>query len=167
MYGILQVLTGGEDMKRKKTRKTYVSGLIRSWQNRFALLKKTSREAGATFMEVLVTIAIIAILMTTIGLAVVPFIAKSQESVAESNIETFKTALTAYYTMNFEYPDDTEWKTAIQPFLEVDAIPLDPWGNEYIYEKPGPNDLSYGIYSKGPDGTEGNDDDITSWTTTQ
>jgi hypothetical protein len=31
--------------------------------------------------------------------------------------------------------------------------------------KPGPNELPYGISSMGPDGIEGNEDDITSWTT--
>ena len=150
-------------MKRKKTIRKYVSGIISRWNKRLALLKKTSVESGATFMEVLVTIAIIAILMTTIGLAVVPFIGKSQDSVARSNIQTFKVAITAYYTMNYEYPDDTQWEDAIKPFLQGEEIPLDPWDNEYIYVKPGPDERDYGITSMGPDETEGTDDDINSW----
>ena len=148
-------------MKRKKTKKDL--SFFRRWKKTLTLLKKTNRESGATFMEVLVTIAIIAILMTTIGLAVVPFLSKSQVSVAQTNIKTIETALTAYFTMNYEYPDDTEWKAAVAPFLQGGKVPPDPWKNEYIYIKPGPDDLAYGISSAGEDGIEGNEDDINSW----
>ena len=149
-------------MKRKKSKNKHQSFLSR-WQQRLSLLKKTNRESGATFMEVLVTIAIIAILMTTIGLAVVPFIGGAQESVAKTNIKTIETALMAYYAQNFEYPEDSDWKSAVQPLIDGGEIPLDPWNNEYVYEKPGPNDLAYGISSAGKDGIMGNDDDIKSW----
>ncbi|MBN2443101.1 MAG: type II secretion system protein GspG [Spirochaetales bacterium] len=150
-------------MNKKDSNRKYPSQLLKRWKQKRALLKKRNRESGATFMEVLVTIAIIAILMTTIGLAVVPFLGQSQISVAKTNIKTIETALTAYFTMNYEYPDDSEWKEAIKPFIQKNEIPPDPWKNEYIYVKPGPDDLDYGISSAGPDGIQGNEDDINSW----
>jgi general secretion pathway protein G len=46
----------------------------------------------------------------------------------------------------------------------VKEVPLDPWGNDYIYESPGKvNTGSYDISSAGPDGQPGNEDDITNW----
>ena len=43
-------------------------------------------------------------------------------------------------------------------------IPLDPWGHSYIYVCPGKHNPSgYDLYSAGPDGREGNEDDITNW----
>jgi general secretion pathway protein G len=150
-------------MNKNNSNCKYPSSFFKRWKQKLALLKKTNRESGATFMEVLVTIAIIAILMTTIGLAVVPFLGKSQISVAKTNIKTIETALTAYFTMNYEYPDESEWKEAVIPFLQKKEVPLDPWKNEYIYVKPGPDGLDYGISSAGPDGIQGNEDDINSW----
>lgn len=40
----------------------------------------------------------------------------------------------------------------------------DPWGNEYQYKSPGDfNSDAYDLWSKGPDGQDGTDDDITNW----
>ncbi len=40
----------------------------------------------------------------------------------------------------------------------------DPWGNEYQYKNPGEfNEDSYDLYSMGPDGEDGTDDDIGNW----
>jgi general secretion pathway protein G len=48
------------------------------------------------------------------------------------------------------------------PYLE--QIPIDPWGDNYIYEFPGKhNPSSYDLLSAGPDGKEGTDDDIGNW----
>jgi len=42
----------------------------------------------------------------------------------------------------------------------------DPWTNPYLYSYPGKhNQNSYDLYSVGPDGKEGTDDDIGNWTT--
>src|SRR5262249_53409131 len=51
------------------------------------------------------------------------------------------------------------------PYLKSEAvIPSDPWGNPYIYKCPGRhNRNSYDLYSMGPDGREGTDDDVTNW----
>jgi general secretion pathway protein G len=149
-------------MKQKKLKKLHPFFLPKKDEQKRTQRKKTDPESGATFMEVLVTIAIIAILMTTIGLAVAPFIGNAQESAAKQDINAIKVALTAYFTSNYEYPDESDWKEAIRPFLTED-IKLDPWGNEYKYMKPGPDDIEFGVYSAGKDKIPENEDDITSW----
>jgi general secretion pathway protein G len=48
----------------------------------------------------------------------------------------------------------------------MESIPPDPWGNEYQYAYPGEaNPNSYDIWSYGPDGSSGTDDDIGNWGT--
>ena len=42
--------------------------------------------------------------------------------------------------------------------------PLDPWGEAYQYRSPGTHNKSgYDLFSKGPDKTEGTEDDIGNW----
>jgi general secretion pathway protein G len=53
-------------------------------------------------------------------------------------------------------PKPKKWKKYL------DIIPMDPWGNDYVYIQPGTH-KDFDLYSWGPDGVEGNEDDITSW----
>jgi general secretion pathway protein G len=46
----------------------------------------------------------------------------------------------------------------------LDSIPLDPWQHPYVYECPGKHRTnSYDLFSMGPDGRAGTDDDIVNW----
>jgi general secretion pathway protein G len=48
------------------------------------------------------------------------------------------------------------------PYL--DKLPVDPWGSKYIYEYPGRHNTNgYDLFSAGPDGKAGTDDDIGNW----
>ena len=61
-----------------------------------------------------------------------------------------------------EQPSNAEeWQ---EPYLKTD-VPKDQWGNEYVYRYPGQrNKYGYDLYSYGPDGKQGGDDDIVNWT---
>ena len=49
------------------------------------------------------------------------------------------------------------------PYLQK-GIPLDPWGNDYVYEYPGRYNIDgYDLMSMGPDRKIGGDDDIVNW----
>jgi general secretion pathway protein G len=46
----------------------------------------------------------------------------------------------------------------------IKRVPLDPWGNPYVYIRPGiHNTEDYDLYSLGPDGAESGGDDIVNW----
>ena len=48
------------------------------------------------------------------------------------------------------------------PYIKKDA--KDPWDNPYVYKSPGEHNTdSYDLSSKGKDGIEGTEDDITNW----
>jgi general secretion pathway protein G len=48
------------------------------------------------------------------------------------------------------------------PYLKK-APPNDPWGKPYSYRCPSTHGVDYDLYSFGPDGIDGNEDDIGNW----
>lgn len=139
-----------------------------------ARARKTTAQRGFTLIELLLVLVILG----TLAAIVVPkFAGRSEQAritAAQSQIATFGTALDAYEVDNGSYPkslqdlviqpsDASNWRG---PYLKTTDIPLDPWGNPYVYEYPGRHNPSgYDLYSLGPDKREGSDDDITSWQT--
>ena len=101
----------------------------------------------------------------------------AKPSAAMTQISTFKTALDGFEADNGFYPN---WKNGLMdliqapsnapnwrgPYLQADRIPLDPWDNPYIYVCPGRhNRKGFDLWSAGPDGRFGTEDDIVNWTT--
>ncbi len=93
----------------------------------------------------------------------------------QNQIDTFKTALSVYELDNGVFPSTEQglqvlivqpsgvqnWKG---PYLDPPVIRPDPWGYAFIYKYPGvkvPD--AYDLYSPGPNGCEGDDDDIGNW----
>jgi general secretion pathway protein G len=148
------------DNKNKNNKRK--QNFLKKLNKHLAFLKKRNPETGTTFVEVLVTISIIAILMTTITIAILPWIGKANETKAKQHIGTFKTAIQMYLAEYKKYPEQSEGLDVLKPYIQDSKIPKDPWGHEYVYMVPGPEGLDYGIISYGPNGVE-DDDDITSW----
>lgn len=134
-----------------------------------------SARAGFTLVEMLLVLVILA----TLAAVVVPkFAGRSQqakETATKSQIASFEMALDAFEVDNGYYPtggdglqelieapsNASDWRG---PYLKKPTIPLDPWANEYVYAYPGnENPDGYDLFSLGPDGREGGDDDITNW----
>ena len=141
--------------------------------------KIENSEDGWTFIETMITIAIILILSATVGYSIIKYVDKARCATARTQIDSFCVALETYYVDCGNYPTQEQglnslWtKPTIEPVPKnwdgpylYKAIPSDPWGNPYDYEVPGYGGLPYGIRSFGSDGYEGgegNDADITSW----
>ena len=50
------------------------------------------------------------------------------------------------------------------PYIKDGSKLKDAWGNDLVYESPGQyNENTYDLSSTGPNGQEGDDDDITNW----
>lgn len=133
--------------------------------------------AGFTLVELLLVLVILG----TLAAIVLPKFAGRTEqariTAARTQLATFATALDAFEVDNGYYPkgsdglkdlilqprDAPNWKG---PYLRATEIPLDPWGNPYVYECPGRhNPNGYDLMSMGPDGRAGTEDDITNWDT--
>jgi general secretion pathway protein G len=140
---------------------------------------RSSREAGWTFMETVIVLAIILILTATVGFMAVRYVSTAKTAAARTQIESFRLALAQYYLDCGAYPSQSEGLAALRqkpgagaverkwkgPYMEK-APPKDPWGNEYRYESPGPDGSEFSVSSLGADGIEGGegkDADIGGW----
>ncbi|PHS14024.1 MAG: type II secretion system protein GspG [Blastopirellula sp.] len=127
------------------------------------------RRSGFTLIEVLLVLVILVILGSFAGLAI--FAAQKQALVKQAKVQvlSFEGAIDFYkLNMNIppqslqdliEQPADAKSGKWQGPYLTVKEIPKDPWENDYEYEV---NGAEYNIWSIGPDGSSGTDDDISS-----
>jgi general secretion pathway protein G len=138
------------------------------------------RRGGFTLIEILVVIAVIAVLAALVAPNVFRHVGTAKDAAARSQIEMLGAALDAYRLDNGRYPSSDQGLEALweEPTLEPrpanwrgpylrKAVPLDPWGNPYVYLSPGEvNQRGYDLVSLGADGQpggEGEDADVTSY----
>ena len=135
---------------------------------------------GFTLIEMLVVIAVIAVLAAVVSPMVFRNVGDAKSTAARAQIETFGLALDAYRLDNDYYPSTAQGLAALMrrpegnppargwrgPYLRRE-VPLDPWDRAYLYRSPGDSSpASFDLYSLGRDGQsggEGEDADIVSW----
>ena len=137
-------------------------------------IQKTQLRRAFTLVEILLVVVIIGILAAL----VIPRIAGSSERARVTAATTdinggIKSALGQYEVDNGFYPKSLQdlivapgnAKNWHGPYFDPPKLPMDPWGNNYVYYYPGKhNASSYDLLSVGPDAKEGTDDDIGNWT---
>ncbi len=152
---------------------------MESWvehNKRQSLRRRAHLECGGfTLIELLLVLVILAALA---AIVTPRFAGRSQEAkitAARTQISYFEVALDTFEIDVGRYPTTVEDLRAlvVRPASDADGwrkpyvkgnIPLDPWGNEYIYRYPGQyNADGYDLSSYGPDGKLGGDDDIKNW----
>jgi general secretion pathway protein G len=129
-----------------------------------------AQRRGFTLIEILLVMTIIAILAAIVIPKMVGRSEQARQTAAHADLSSIKTALAAYEVDSGGYPKSLQdliqqpgnAKNWHGPYLE--NLPQDPWGNPYVYTFPGRhNPNGFDIYSAGPDGKAGNDDDIGNW----
>lgn len=135
----------------------------------------TSRAtAGFTLVEILVVITIMAILATVVAVNVAHHPGKAKVAAAEMQLKILKTALNVYRSEQGQLPTLQQGLEALvaEPtipplaerypqdgYLDSSKLPVDPWGNEYIYLVPGRTGRSFELLCYGSDGEPGGIDD--------
>lgn len=139
-------------------------------------MQQRARQGGFTLIEILVVIAILAIL----GALVVPKIMSRPDEArvvaAKQDVGALVQALKLYKLDNGIYPSTEQGLKALveKPTAGqipgnwksyLDKLPRDPWGHDYVFLNPGIKGdidvMSYG--ADGQAGGEGHDADIGSW----
>jgi general secretion pathway protein G len=140
------------------------------------------RNSGFTLVELLVVIAILGVLAGTVTIALVKHLDYAKVERAKVDIKNLSSALKMFQIHVGDYPSVSDGLRALLtepvsvagqgkwkgPYIEDTSVPKDPWGNEYIYTKPGQENRDFDITSYGKDGAaggEGVNADITSYDT--
>jgi general secretion pathway protein G len=135
-----------------------------------------SSEQGYTLLELLVVLAIIALLVGFVAPKMMGYLGRAKADAAKVQMHNVVTALDLYRLDTGDYPTQAEGLRALLekpgaaehwngPYLQKAEGILDPWGQPFVYQQPGQHGeydmLSYGA-DKQPGG-DGDDADIISW----
>jgi len=139
------------------------------------MAKYARKQQGFTLIELLIVMVILGILAALVGPRMFGKVGKSRQKAAKAQISLFETAMDTYRLDVGKYPTTDQGLEALRvkpdgvekwdgPYVSKD-VPVDPWGNRYVYESPGEHG-DYDLISLGADGNpggEGEDEDIVSW----
>lgn len=144
--------------------------------------RRVARRRGFTLIEVLIVIAIVLALGALVGVAVLNRKDTADADLARIQLKSIEQGLKYFYVDYGRYPNDEEglavlWdKEVLDPdadatkwsgYLE-DPLPRDTWNNEWGYTGEDPEyGEKYDLWSFGPDGEDGTEDDINAWTTAE
>lgn len=160
-------------LNNMQNRKTFFPPFARR-ANRVACAERTGyKAAGFTLMELLVVMAILALLVGLVGPQIMKRFSGAQAGTAQVQIADLEKAVDMFRLDVGRYPNANEGLRALSerpagaaswngPYLKG-ALPKDPWGNDYVYAYPAQNGgvliTSYG--ADGVPGGEGENADIT------
>lgn len=138
------------------------------------------KDAGFTLLEIIVVVFILSLLAAIVAPKIIGRTDDAKIDAAKVQIRNIETALKLFKMDSGFYPETQQGLEALTTkpetgrvpakyreggYLEQKKIPLDPWGNPYIYVAPGIHG-DYDLISLGSDGKEGGsgkDADITNW----
>ncbi|MEY4571602.1 MAG: type secretion system protein [Bacteroidota bacterium] len=129
---------------------------------------RPKNQKGFTLLELLVVMVIIGLLVSYVAPNYFAQLGKSEVKVAKAQINAITKALDSYRLDNGHYPSQESGVNALNiappnepnwkgPYLQKN-IPLDPWGQPYIYRIPGEKN-EYDLFSYGKDGKSGGNND--------
>lgn len=129
-------------------------------------LRKAVRAAsrGFSLLELMLVLAIIGILMSVVAINVLGAGDKAKIKASKASMDTIKQALTTYNLNHSAYPPTLE---TLRTVKELDpSKPLkDGWNRDFFYNLTSNNkDRPFTLFSAGPDGNTGTEDDIDVWT---
>jgi len=150
------------------------------------MFKRSRGRRGFTLIEILIVLGIIMLLASVAIVALVPQQKRARIDTTKLKIKSIETAIEAYNVNIGHYPNEQEGgmqallvKPAFDneaaaekwsgPYLKED--PTDAWGNKFNYQLQEATSTDagaspYHLWSNGPDGMDGTEDDVKNWSDT-
>lgn len=136
-------------------------------------MKQKRTIQGFTLIEVMVVVVILGILAAIVVPRIMDRPDEARKVKAQQDIRALEAALNLYRLDNYTYPTTDQGLEALaqKPVPDpprwkeggyIDRLPMDPWQHDYQFLNPGAHG-AIDIYSMGPDGQSGTDDDIGNW----
>tara|TARA_Y100001973_G_scaffold57485_1_gene84751 strand:+ start:3847 stop:4284 length:438 start_codon:yes stop_codon:yes gene_type:complete len=138
-------------------------------------MKMLKRHSGFSLIEIMVVLLIIGILASMVAPQILGNQEEAQLKKAAVDIQQLESALEMYKLKSNRFPTTEQGLDALVSAPTLDPIPRnypadgyikrlpdDPWGNPYVLISQGEMG-TIDIFSNGPDGEPGTDDDIGNW----
>jgi len=132
--------------------------------------RSAGADAGLTLIEMIVVLAIIALVAALIVPSVIGRPDQARVTVAQADLKSIGAALKMYRLDNGNYPTTEQGLAALvakptSPPAPTNYAadgylaqpPADPWGHPYLYRSPGTSGAGFDIISLGRDGKPGGD----------
>jgi general secretion pathway protein G len=131
--------------------------------------------SGFTLIELLLVLAILVVLASMVVTMFSGTQERALKDAAKGQVGIFKSAVNLYKFHTRQYPGDLSGLVAKPsdanvasrwngPYLDSQKVPQDPWDRDYRFAAPGKhNPDTFDVWSVGPDGQDGTDDDIGNW----
>jgi general secretion pathway protein G len=145
-------------------------------------MNRHTTRGGFTLIEIMAVVLIIGLLSTIVGAAIFQQVDKGRVTAAKAQLNSLEGVLELYRMDNARFPTTEQGLEALvnpatsEPvprnfpsggYLKGGRLPVDPWGEAYLYESPGQHNTdSFDLWSYGSDGApggEGVDADIGNW----
>jgi len=131
----------------------------------------TSGDDGFTLVELLVVLAIVALIATLAVPQVLRYLGSARVNAAQAQIRNIASALELYYIDNGVYPTTEQGLQALAaepsssprwngPYLKGADKLADPWGAPYVYKNDGDSFVVRSLGRDGKAGGEGLDRDL-------
>ena len=131
--------------------------------------------AGFTLIELMIVVVILGLLATMVMPKILDKPEQARRTKAKVDLRSIQSALAMFKTDTGRFPTTSEGLQALaaNPGIRnygkegyLERVPLDPWGNKYIYLSPGVHSKDYDLVSYGKDGEQGgmgDNIDVESW----
>lgn len=112
------------------------------------MFKRLHNSAGMSIIEIMIAIAIMALVASLVSTKVTKYFKESKVQAAKLQMKNFETALQDYYRDNGQYPTTEQGLEALvakpttgpepqnyspEGYLAAKQVPKDPWTNSYLY----------------------------------
>lgn len=136
---------------------------------------RDTRFRAFTLIELMIVVVILGLLATIVMPKILDRPEQARRMKAKVEIRNIQSALALFKTDTGRFPTTSEGLEILVSGQGIrgyssdgylDKVPLDPWGNEYIYISPGVHNKDYDLQSFGRDGEDGGTEDsadIESW----